>query len=120
MLQKKAKSNFWLAPGRKNGLKTVVTLKVERDGAISRAAIKSSSGDSEYDQCALQAILDSSPLLPLPDGSPSDVDIDFEFDYLGYRSAALGNPIFKIDLALPKSPTFLPGNIHDLATGFME
>lgn len=60
---------------------TVVQFKIHRNGSISQLRISSSSGIPEMDQAALNAINQAAPFPPLPAGAPSDVDIEFTFDY---------------------------------------
>jgi TonB family protein len=46
--------------------KTVVRFQIQRDGKIKSISLEESSGKDSLDQAALKAVLDSSPLDPLP------------------------------------------------------
>ena len=41
---------------------------IDRDGALRDAAIESESGNGTFDRAALRAVMESSPLPPLPFG----------------------------------------------------
>jgi len=45
-----------------------VYFAIDRDGSIRDARVESASGNGLYDRAALRAILESSPLPPLPFG----------------------------------------------------
>ena len=51
--------------GAKTGLK--VEFRINRDGTLRSNKIVKSSGDRQYDQEAVQAVIDSAPFKPLPD-----------------------------------------------------
>lgn len=48
------------------GATTVISFVIERDGRIRDAAIERPSGNGTFDRAALRAVLESSPLPPLP------------------------------------------------------
>ena len=60
--------NHWYRGEIKGALTIRVVFTINRDGTISDAAIEQSSGNSGADRAALRAILESSPLPPLPFG----------------------------------------------------
>jgi len=49
-----------------------VTFVIARDGAVSGAELRKSSGDSFFDQLAIRAVQNASPMPPLPSGFPED------------------------------------------------
>jgi TonB family protein len=79
-LQKTIKSN-WFPPKGEESKRCVVIFKVRRDGVISNNRILQSSGVAAVDKAALNAIVKSGKMQPLPPGAPADVDISFTFDY---------------------------------------
>ena len=48
------------------GRQPVAVFEIARNGQVSKLAIEKSSGNSYYDQQALRAITEASPLPPLP------------------------------------------------------
>jgi TonB family protein len=58
----------WFRPQITGDLTTRIAFTINRDGSISDAAIEQSSGNGTADRAALRAILESSPLPPLPFG----------------------------------------------------
>lgn len=69
-------------PPEKHKTKVVkVRFKIVRDGTVSDLKIHQSSGSSEADKAALDAVVSASPLPELPAGAPPDVLIEFTFDY---------------------------------------
>jgi TonB family protein len=58
----------WYRPQAAPGITTIVHFVIERDGTVRDARSKSESGNAAFDRAALRAILDSSPLPPLPFG----------------------------------------------------
>jgi TonB family protein len=58
----------WLRPQTAGEAKTIVYFQVERDGTIRNAAVTTASGNGNFDRAALRAVLEASPLPPLPFG----------------------------------------------------
>jgi TonB family protein len=58
----------WYRPQVKQDLLTRVYFVINRDGSIRDAKIESESGNGTFDRAALRAILEVSPLPPLPFG----------------------------------------------------
>jgi TonB family protein len=60
----------------------IVYFRIIRSGAIVSARVEESSGIPFFDQTALRAVLEASPMPPLPDQFPEDaVGIHFRFRY---------------------------------------
>ena len=47
-------------------VRAVVRFEIGRDGHVTAPVLEQSSGDARYDQSALQAVAEASPLPPLP------------------------------------------------------
>jgi len=60
--------NHWFRGAITGDLTIRVVFTIHRDGTISDASIEQGSGNSSADRAALRAILESSPLPPLPFG----------------------------------------------------
>lgn len=58
----------WLRPQAVNGIVTTVSFTINRDGSIRDAKNEIPSVDSTFDRAALRAVLEASPLPPLPFG----------------------------------------------------
>jgi len=58
----------WLRPQVNNGTVATVSFTIDRDGAIRDAKNEISSGNGTFDRAALRAVLEASPLPPLPFG----------------------------------------------------
>jgi TonB family protein len=58
----------WFRPQISGDLTTKISFTINRDGSISDAKIEASSGNGTADRAALRAVLESSPLPPLPFG----------------------------------------------------
>jgi TonB family protein len=58
----------WLRPQAGNGITTTVSFTIDRDGAIRDARNETASGNGTFDRAALRAVLEASPLPPLPFG----------------------------------------------------
>lgn len=56
----------WLRPGVSGELITRVHFIIERDGRIRDAEIEEASGNRTFDRAAIRAVIESSPLPPLP------------------------------------------------------
>ena len=60
--------SHWLRPPAANGITTTVYFEINRDGSIREAKNTMPSNVSTFDRAALRAVLESSPLPPLPFG----------------------------------------------------
>jgi TonB family protein len=58
----------WYRPQITGDLTTKISFTINRDGSITDAKIEASSGNGTADRAALRAVLESSPLPPLPFG----------------------------------------------------
>ena len=65
----------WFRPQISRELTTQIHFVIERDGRVHDAAIRIPSGNGTFDRAALRAVMESSPLPPLPFG--------YEGTYLG-------------------------------------
>ncbi len=79
-LQRRIK-RAWFPPRAGRTRQVKVHFQISREGMLSHLTIFSSSGDSLTDNAALKAVENAAPFKPLPAGSPSEVDIEFTFDY---------------------------------------
>jgi TonB family protein len=60
--------SHWLRPQVGDNTEAIVYFAIDRDGSIRDAHVETASGNGLYDRAALRAILESSPLPPLPFG----------------------------------------------------
>lgn len=60
--------SHWFRPQITGDLTTKISFTINRDGGITDAAIEQASGNGTADRAALRAVLESSPLPPLPFG----------------------------------------------------
>jgi TonB family protein len=70
----------WLRPQVRNGIVGTVSFVIDRDGTIRDAKNEILSGDGTFDRAALRAVLEASPLPPLPfayDGTYLGVHLTF-------------------------------------------
>jgi len=58
----------WLRPQAGTGITTTVSFVIDRDGTIRDAKNEIPSGNGTFDRAALRAVLEASPLPPLPFG----------------------------------------------------
>jgi periplasmic protein TonB len=58
----------WLRPQVSGGIVATVSFVIDRDGTIRDAKNEISSGNGTFDRAALRAVLEASPLPPLPFG----------------------------------------------------
>ena len=80
-LQRRIKLN-WNPPKANSAQKTIVSMKIAKNGMLLANKIKQSSGSPSMDNAALIAIELTAPFRPLPsDYNGQFVDIDFTFDY---------------------------------------
>jgi TonB family protein len=75
-------SAAWSPPRASSELVCVVRFQIVRSGAVVGARVENSSGLPFFDHAALRAVLEASPLPPLPADFPDDVvTVHFEFAY---------------------------------------
>lgn len=67
-LMKKNVGRYWTRPQADNGIATTVAFVINRDGSIRDAKIEVPSNNGTFDRAALRAVLEASPLQPLPFG----------------------------------------------------
>ena len=80
-LQRRIKRN-WHPPRGNESKRVQLLFKVSRDGRLLRLNVSKSSGVSDADDAALEAVKMSAPFRPLPpEYQGSDIDIQFTFDY---------------------------------------
>ena len=58
----------WLRPQGVSGVTATVSFVIDRDGTIRDAKNEILSGNGTFDRAALRAVLEASPLPPLPFG----------------------------------------------------
>jgi|LakMenEpi03Aug12_release.lakeMendotaPanAssembly.Ray.scaffolds.fasta_scaffold276894_2 TonB family protein len=72
----------WFPPKGQESRRVVVVFKVNKDGSYSNLKVTKSSDIAVADRASLRAVEDASKgFKPLPAGAPSNVDIEFTFDY---------------------------------------
>jgi len=59
----------WKLPPNANGLTVVIRLRLERSGRVSDVRVEKSSGDTQFDASAVQAVRCASPFPPVPDSA---------------------------------------------------
>jgi protein TonB len=75
-------SSQWSPPRASEALVCTVHFRIVRSGAVVAARVVESSGLAFFDHTALRAVIESSPLPPLPAEFPGDVvGVTFEFAY---------------------------------------
>ncbi|WP_303672663.1 TonB C-terminal domain-containing protein [Vampirovibrio chlorellavorus] len=80
-LERRIKRN-WVPPRGSESRKVVLMLFIARDGNVIRIDVKKSSGDTEADESAKQAVVASLPFLALPPQFKEDIlPVEFAFDY---------------------------------------
>lgn len=75
----------WYPPRRQDSSYILTSFQVQRDGRITDARIVNSSGDTEADQAALDALSRASGDVSLPLAIEAPVDVEFHFDYNLYK-----------------------------------
>lgn len=58
----------WFRPQVTTGVATTIYFFIDRDGSIRDAKVETASGNPTFDRAALRAVLEASPLPPLPFG----------------------------------------------------
>lgn len=84
MTMKRRIAAFWQVPGTSSNepRHCRVYFRVLRSGAIESPSIETSSGNFLFDQAALRAVVQASPLPPLPGGFADDyLGVHFSFAY---------------------------------------
>lgn len=71
----------WFPPKCSDSQGSKVSFKVDRDGYVSDLKVVEHASSRLQDEAALKAVSNAQPFRPLPDGSPSKVDVEFSFDY---------------------------------------
>jgi TonB family protein len=71
----------WTPPKGLENRRIVAVFTIMKDGRIVDSHIVEGTGMDDIDQSALNALKASSPLDPLPKGSPASVDIKYKFDW---------------------------------------
>ncbi len=79
-LQRRIK-RAWFPPKGQESRRVVVIFKIHSDGSLSHLRLDHTSGMAIADNAALKAVENAAPFRPLPAGAPTDVDIQFTFDY---------------------------------------
>lgn len=87
-VQRKIKEH-WHPPKQKLTKSTTTIFKIWRDGHVSDITVSKSSGSCALDDGAVAAINKAAPFQELPDGSPAQVDIKFNFDYNVFNKGKL-------------------------------
>lgn len=91
-LQRRIK-RCWSPPKGNESKKIVVKFKLFRDGSIKYLRILQTSEIETADNAALKAVESAAPFQNLPNGAPSDVDIEFSFDYNVFNPGHTALPI---------------------------
>lgn len=75
-------SSLWSPPRASSPLSCTVRFRIVRSGVIVGAGVAHSSGLAFFDHTALRAVVEASPLPPLPADFPADVvGVTFQFAY---------------------------------------
>jgi TonB family protein len=56
----------WFRPQVSGGIATTVYFRIDRDGTIGDVRTETGSGNGTFDRAALRAVMEASPLPPLP------------------------------------------------------
>lgn len=88
-LQRRIK-RAWFPPKGNESKRVSVVFKIHSNGTMSNLRLAGGSGLAIADQAALKAVQNAAPFRPLPDGAPSDVDIQFTFDYNVFKGSGSG------------------------------
>lgn len=88
-LQNKVKSN-WIIPHGQLDKKTVVVVKINREGKILNLNVTEKSGDDEFDQNSLAAIYQSVPFEDIPENIKDDnLTINFTFSQDDFEAISI-------------------------------
>ena len=79
-LQRRIKRS-WFPPKNAESLRGVVFFNVRHDGAMSKLRMLKGTGLAAADLAMMKAVNNAAPFAALPAGAPTDVDIEFSFDY---------------------------------------
>lgn len=79
-VKKQIKSNWQPAKFYKS-VDIVVMYKIQQNGTVTDIYVQKSSGDAEFDACAIKAVEKSSPFAPLPKELHSQAPIDMQFTF---------------------------------------
>lgn len=117
----------WHPPRLSESNRTVLLLKIAKDGKLLAASIFQSSGLKDCDDAALEAVYDASPFKPLPEGfKGKSIDIQFTFDYgvyhplkpvVNWQNASVSNYITYI-IELDKTLYVVNKNLMRYENGF--
>lgn len=79
-LHRKINSNWVPLRGDVTAGRVIALFKVQSNGSIEGVKLVTPSSSETADEACLRAIKASNPLLPLPDGAPKSIDVQFTFD----------------------------------------
>ena len=80
-LHQKLKSN-WNPPNDSKDKKVIILFKINKKGELVSCEVYKSSGSTNLDQSAIDAVNKTAPFEPLPTNyKDEDIDIQFMFDY---------------------------------------
>ncbi len=71
----------WYPPKCPPEVKPIVGFTVHQDGSITNANVAKEGSMAISDQAALRAVTQAAPFSPLPDGTPSAIDLQQTFNY---------------------------------------
>jgi len=74
-------TEVWSPLGAGRPRTVVVDFKIHQNGTESHLRVGESSGDDSVDSAALKTINEAAPFKELPEGSPSEVDVEIAFHY---------------------------------------
>ncbi|MBI1289935.1 TonB family protein [bacterium] len=84
MALEKLARNFRIPPEDETNKQAMVTFRISRDGQLTMVRISSSSGSSDLDQYALDAVEKTARLAPFPDDFEKDfLDVEVGFSFSG-------------------------------------
>jgi len=74
----------WTSPKGHQSPSIVISCVIDRNGNPENLNIKTSSGDAESDNAALEAIKNAAPFKPLPSDTTSTAEVQFTFWHKDY------------------------------------